>query len=318
MSNYISTYTGAQIDEAVGLVLDGNYATATDLATLEQSLEDATERLGNDIRGNTTAITALSRNKADKTTVDALAQDLDVVTKQIAEAKKQVFIDLWLDAVGNNGSYNTTTGLFSLNGLTDITYAQAVAIYNQTNNFLSTMQSGRYSFCTFRTNIPNKSVYNSQSGANFTYAFRSNTAVEVIVGNYDTSGITPTSLIDTFYGCTSLRTIDMVLNCNSITTQTNFSSSVFGRCAALEEVRLRNVRVNVDLSACPNISYDSLAYLVHNRPSGMVYENSITVYVHADVWSKLNHGDVGPDPWNALRVEAMQGPYWVNFALKTD
>ena len=239
------------------------------------------------------------------------------VDREIAVAKRQVFVDLWNEAVGEYGSYNAATGMFSLNGLTDITYAQAVTIYNQTSQFMGAMQTGKYSYCSFRTNIPNKSVYNSQSGASFTYAFRNNTAVEVIAGNYGTSGITPTSLIDAFYGCTSLRTIDMVLNCNSITTQTNFSSSVFGRCAALEEVRLRNVRVNVDLSACPNISYDSLAYLVHNRPSGMVYENSITVYVHADVWSKLNHGDVGQDPWNALRVEAMQGPYWVNFALKT-
>ena len=241
----------------------------------------------------------------------------DDFDREIAVAKRQVFVDLWNEAVGEYGSYDAATGMFSLNGLTDITYAQAVTIYNQTSQFMGAMQSGKYSYCSFRTNIPNKSVYNSQSGASFTYAFRNNTAVEVIAGNYGTSGIIPTSLIDAFYGCTSLRVIDMVLNCNSITTQTNFSSSVFGRCAALEEVRLRNVRVNVDLSACPNISLDSLEYLVYNRPSGMAYENSITVYVHADVWSKLNHGDVGPEPWNALRVEAMQGPYWVNFALKT-
>ncbi len=313
MSNYESTHTGAQIDKAISEVLNGNFAPASDLSVLAQTVEDEVDRLSRRITENASAIAL----KADKTTVDALAQELDSANQLIAVAKKQAFIDLWLDAVGSYGSYDTATGMFSLNGLTDITYAQAVTIYNQTNQFMGAMQGGKYAHCTFRTNIPNRSIYNSASSVSYTYAFRNNTAVEVIKGNYGTSGVTPTTLIDAFYGCTSLRVIDMVFNCNSITTQTNFSNSVFGRCAALEEVRLRNVRVNVDLSACPNISYESLEYLVDNRPSGMTEATAITVYVHADVWDKLNNGDASGGKWNGLRVRAMGGPYYVNFALKT-
>ncbi len=201
----------------------------------------------------------------------------------VDEAKKAVFIDLWKNAVGSYGGYDESTGLFSLNGLTDITYAQAVTIYNQTNQFMGAMRGGKYAHCTFRTNIPNRSIYNSASSVSYTYAFRNNTAVEVIKGNYGTSGVTPTTLIDAFYGCTSLRVIDMVFNCNSITTQTNFSNSVFGRCAALEEVRLRNVRVNVDLSACPNISYESLEYLLNNAAN----TDRIDIKVHSTVYDKI-------------------------------
>lgn len=59
-------------------------------------------------------------------------------------AKREVFIDLWDNAARTAGRYNPATGYFELNGITDISYEEAISIYNNTyatyaafNNFRS-------------------------------------------------------------------------------------------------------------------------------------------------------------------------------------
>ena len=41
-------------------------------------------------------------------------------------------------------------------------------------------------------------------------------------------------------------------------------ASAFSACTSLEEVRIKGLKVNLDLSACANLSLESVKYLVSN------------------------------------------------------
>ncbi len=42
------------------------------------------------------------------------------------------------------------------------------------------------------------------------------------------------------------------------------TGSMFGSCSSLEEVRIKGLKVDLDLSACANLSTESVKYLVEN------------------------------------------------------
>ena len=63
-----------------------------------------------------------------------------------------------------------------------------------------------------------------------------------------------------FQGCKSLRRINGVLDFSG----TNDYRSIFTGCYALEEVRIKGLKASIDLSACINLSLESVRYLVEN------------------------------------------------------
>ena len=63
-----------------------------------------------------------------------------------------------------------------------------------------------------------------------------------------------------FYGCSSLRKIDATID---LSTCDNVGNA-FNGCTAIEEVRIKRLKVDLDLSACANISVESVKYLVDN------------------------------------------------------
>nr|DAK28192.1 MAG TPA: leucine-rich repeat protein [Caudoviricetes sp.] len=63
-----------------------------------------------------------------------------------------------------------------------------------------------------------------------------------------------------FQRCKSLRRINGVLNFGGTTDYTN----VFAGCTSLEEVRIKGLKASLDLSACANLSMESVRYLVDN------------------------------------------------------
>lgn len=76
-----------------------------------------------------------------------------IVHESVSEGiKKRLFIDLWNKACGEHGTYNHQTGFFELNGLTDITYEQALEIYVKWTN--SSCIRDAYLGANIRTNIP--------------------------------------------------------------------------------------------------------------------------------------------------------------------
>lgn len=63
-----------------------------------------------------------------------------------------------------------------------------------------------------------------------------------------------------FYGCSSLRKIDAIIDLSECGDVGN----AFTNCTSLEELRLKGLKVDLDLSACANLSTESVKYLVDN------------------------------------------------------
>lgn len=83
-----------------------------------------------------------------------------------------------------------------------------------------------------------------------------------------------------FYNCSALQRIDGELDLSNATNV----SSTFGSCSSLEEVRIKGLKVDLDLSACANLSVESVKYLVDNLQQ--VTGKSITL--HRD-WQTAHH-----------------------------
>ena len=75
-----------------------------------------------------------------------------------------------------------------------------------------------------------------------------------------------------FYGCSSLRKIDATID---ISTCDNVGNA-FNGCTAIEEVRIKGLKVDLDLAACANLSVESVKYLVDNLQQ--VTGKSITLH----------------------------------------
>nr|DAI33918.1 MAG TPA: tail sheath protein [Caudoviricetes sp.] len=88
-----------------------------------------------------------------------------------------------------------------------------------------------------------------------------------------------------FYGCYSLKSVSLDLSGGDLTTaeymfsgcsmladvtgvidlsRATVTGSMFGSCSSLEEVRIKGLKVDLDLSACANLSVESVKYLVEN------------------------------------------------------
>lgn len=63
-----------------------------------------------------------------------------------------------------------------------------------------------------------------------------------------------------FYGCSSLRKIDAIIDLSECRDAVN----AFNGCTSLEEVRVKGLKVSLDLSACTKLSMDSVRYLLGN------------------------------------------------------
>lgn len=88
-----------------------------------------------------------------------------------------------------------------------------------------------------------------------------------------------------FYGCYSLKSVSLDLSGGDLTTteymfngcsmladvtgvidlsRATVTGSMFGSCSSLEEVRIKGLKVDLDLSACANLSVESVKFLVEN------------------------------------------------------
>ena len=88
-----------------------------------------------------------------------------------------------------------------------------------------------------------------------------------------------------FYGCYSLKSVSLDLSGGDLTTadymfsgcsmladvtgvidlsRATVTGSMFSSCSSLEEVRIKGLKVDLDLSACANLSTESVKYLVEN------------------------------------------------------
>lgn len=76
----------------------------------------------------------------------------------------------------------------------------------------------------------------------------------------DLSGGEITSSEHMFSGCSKLTAVTGVIDL----TRLQRTGNMFGGCSSLEEVRIKGLKVDIDLSACVNLSTESVKYLVDN------------------------------------------------------
>lgn len=193
------------------------------------------------------------------------------------------FIDLWNEACGNYGAYNAETGFFELNGLADITYKQAVAIYTA-GKVISPSTPLYYSgMDNIRTNLPRLGTGVIDGASTFHTCHN----IEVINARNITIGVTM------FYGLLKCHTILYLDSLNKdIIVQGTYPKTLVNLISAI-----KGKYPNLNFSACPLISYESVRSWIENKAES-VMDITHTITVHPDVYAKLT--DENNTKWHEL------------------
>lgn len=188
--------------------------------------------------------------------------------------------DLYISA---GAKYNEATGYYELNGLTDITEEEMRVIYK----YAGTPQvRGAFAYSKARTNLPMSGMYNGWlCGVMFYGCLNLEVAY---LGNRQSS---PTYYDEPFiysegdncfYLCQKLKKIYGRIY------QRNTWSLMFGECLALEEVRIAELYSSIQLSWSPNLSKESVQYMITNAnpPSGAA-AGSIAITLYPTAYARL-------------------------------
>lgn len=226
-------------------------------------------------------------------TANEAAQNANNAATLAAQAKELLFRDMWNEACGADGKYNEETGFYELNGLTDITYEDAIRIYQCfTRSSRDPYRSLYIRSSEVRNFIPLWHVNTPMSWEN---AFRDCTRLSVCKICKDTTLlISKASYM--FMGDHRLKEIVTVIHCFNTVNFTCYD--IFYNCLALESVKIKALSVNIDLYYPANLTLESLSYLVDNA----VIVNAIKVKVHPDVYAKLT--DETNTEWYAVNTAA--------------
>jgi hypothetical protein len=193
-----------------------------------------------------------------------------IVRKSVSEeTKKRLFIDLWNKACGEYGTYNHHTGFFELNGLTDITYEQALEIYVKWTNSSNIKEA--YWGADIRTNIPHP-LRDNFIGENAFYMCK----MEVCNLSYITPDFIRGSIGAIFRACRNLERVIGVIYYSK-------ADSLFYTGSKLKDITIVNTGFDIWLES-PVLTFDSLDYLVNHRQN---ISKPFTATVHADVYAKL-------------------------------
>lgn len=230
------------------------------------------------------------------------------------EEPPQWFINLWDEACGVWGRYNVESGYFELNGLTDITYAQAMNIYLN-GAILSYDCAGMYhNNYLARTNLPRRVLsqvgYNTQGFDIHNFARLMEVLnLEPYLGE-DPNGFLVdirkgesmasrnfASLADNELSNPKMKRIIGVFDLRLITTR--FDALCF--CSALEEVRIKRNACSMRLANCNSLSYASVNYLVENADTA----KARNILVHANVYAKLTGTDTTLTEEEAAQWQAL-------------
>lgn len=213
--------------------------------------------------------------------IDSQQEELEQEIEASArEARLGAFVDVWRSY---GFGFDEATGLFSANGIGDITEAQARAIVaagRMTNDNRNTLYQGM----NIRTHLPAQVHFGVTSGDRTFH----NSAVEIVA----ISLFTPAS--NCFTNCRKLRSI-------SIYNQGNYGNDTFLGCTALESLSFYgNTQANrgINLRDSPLISLASLEMIV-NKTQASQNTSGFTLTVHPSVYAKMTATD-RDDGWTRL------------------
>lgn len=236
------------------------------------------------------------------TTSADLALSGDDVLSLTDMAKKRLFIDLWNECAVDFGRYNEETGYFELNGITDLTYDDAVFIYTASayNSYPDYKNTGfAYNIIKppyrplkgrFRTNLP------CYLGRDEFYGFQTLKTVstylcdEMEVLNlyarmpfsrppyYNVVNKVQTRMFDFYYGRKLRKVIGNIQI--SYSQEINYGYDL----PCLEEVNVYNITRNFKyFYKTPKLNYTSVKTMIEQRGG----TNAITIWYHANVYNKI-------------------------------
>lgn len=203
----------------------------------------------------------------------------DAAAAVYAEAQRAVFDRIY-------AAYGVTkdpaTGLYSLNGLTDITEAEMLAIYVDMQRTPHNVMAGANRI-NLRTNLwVATGVSSADNPLKVIGVFAGWIKAETLnVSNGNTnSSTTKLTANSAFRSCNKLKKI---LGVFRLFSENNIYKDTFYGCAMLEELSLTGLEYSVSFAHSPLLSLASLEYLVANA----VNTSPITVTLHAEAFARV-------------------------------
>lgn len=192
--------------------------------------------------------------------------------------------------------WNTSRKSWTVGSVTGISNSVMTRIYSLSHNVLnnSNWDSVLYSV-DIPVNLPPRKAPNQFTGE------INVTARSTFTGsNFKTIYICPESTLVRFsncsylfFGCQQLVTI-----VGSMTFENSNNNMALTSCKSLQDIRIKQLRYNVNLKNSPLLTLESFQYLVENATN----TSAITVTVHADVYAKLT--DPQQADWSAVNTAA--------------
>lgn len=275
--------------------------THADIAALQAPATQAADALAAELAAKQDALTVS----------DDLALSADARLSLTDMAKMRLFIDLWNTACGSFGRYNPATGFFELNGLTDITYAQAQVIYNHTQ-ITSHWVSYRFGNMEnkgplqVRTNLPRSCNNDGNGGSGATLSFVChNPYIEVLnVATVTGYRFAITSTSYCIANCSNLKKI--IGEISIYGGGKNMNLMTLSSLYKLEEVELYNLRTGqtLRLETCPKLNFHTFDYLIKNAWTLNEGKDAppASVVVHPDVYARIT--DPEDAEWHPLLAQA--------------
>ena len=281
------------------------------------STSDEVYSVGSNLDGGTnTSVNTIWKNDGSRSNnvVVSKGDSIDASTLgglNADDIKKQAFIDLWKEATksyADYGGYDEETGYFIINGLEDVTYEEAIRIYNAG---VAHYPTTAFYFCyneNIRSAFIAENVYsrtlNMESMFEGCYRLHS-------IGHYET--FVPSNVKNAFYRCKELEEIIIEISFAKITSAAK-CEGCFTDCQNLREVRILDLKTDLNLGDCKNLSYESLKVIAEFAAN----TSAIRVDVHSDVYDKLTNQVSNPVVASMSQTERQKWHDLYLYALSKD
>lgn len=192
--------------------------------------------------------------------------------------------------------WNTSSKRWTVGSVTGISNSMMTRIYSLSHNVLnnSNWDSALYSV-DIPVNLPPRKAPNQFTGE------INVTARSTFTGsNFKIIYLCPESTFVRFSDCTYLffECQQLVTIVGGMTFENSNNNAALTGCKSLQEIRIKQLRYNVNLKDNPLLTLESFQYLVKNATN----TSAITVTVHADVYAKLT--DPQQADWYAVNTAA--------------
>lgn len=192
--------------------------------------------------------------------------------------------------------WDTSSKSWTVGSVTGISNSVMTKIYSLSHNVLnnSNWDSALYSV-DIPVNLPPRKAPNQ-----FTSEIKVTAHSTFTGSNFKTIYLCPASTFVRFSDCTYLfyECRQLVTIVGGMTFENKNNNAALTGCKSLQEIRIKQLRYNVNLKNSPLLTLESFQYLVENATN----TSAITVTVHADVYAKLT--DPQQADWYAVNTAA--------------